>query len=134
MICLTLAACRFRWYALLNECFQLSIAGVPIVARDRYQWWRERRGYMSRIKSLFSLAACILKACYKHQAVSIFLLCSITCALFSRHSRVDHYCRVHSLNANKGADKDVAIERAFMSRINTVTKILFKMLIDEMHY
>jgi len=65
--------------------------------------------------------------------LSLHLPCSTTCALFPRHSRVNHYCRVHSLNANKGADKNVAIERAFMSRINATVRIIFKMLIGKMH-
>lgn len=78
---------------------------------------------MSRIKSSFSLASCVLEACYKYQAVSIFLSCPTTCALFLRHSRIDHYCQVHSLNANKGAEKNVAIERAFISRTVTAETI-----------
>lgn len=57
---------------LLERVLSIEYAGVPVIVGDRYRWRKERRGYMSRIKSSFSLASRVLKACHKYRTVFIF--------------------------------------------------------------
>lgn len=125
----------------------LSIAGVPVVVEDRYQYGEENTSgiYVTNQIPFFSRASRVLKACHKYRTVFIFLLSLSSCALLAwararftpplltpRHivAHRGHYCRVHCARTrNKAADNDVAIECALMRRESTrVAKITLKVL------